>query len=145
MSSKLFEGVNVKMNSRDSALRRYYRRIHNYLPCKGRQKHEILAEIQENIRRYTEEHPEADFSQIETHFGPPQSIAAAYVDDMNTEELLRALYIRKQITTILIIAVLTIVTLWSCIVSLAYFEAHSTINGYGQSYITDLSTEPSTD
>lgn len=107
------------MNSRNSALRQYYRKIRNFLPCAGKLKKRILFEIQSNVNKYLENCPDADIQQIEGHFGSPQSIAAAYVDDMNTEELLQALCIRKKIITAIISCVMVILLIWGTVVSIS--------------------------
>lgn len=101
------------MKNRDSALRRYYRTVFNYLPCSRKLKNKILQEIKGNVTAYLEEHPQATISDIESHFGTPRSIAAAYVDDMNTEELIHALHIRKKVVTTIVSTLLTIVLLWA--------------------------------
>ena len=132
------------MNSRNSMLRHYYQTICSYLPCSGKLKKQILTEIRTNISKYLEEFPEAEFSQIEVRFGTPKSIAAAYVDDMDTQELLHALRIRRKITAILIAAVLVILAMWGAVVSAAYIDARQEEHGYSESYIVDLSTEPAT-
>lgn len=67
-----------------------------YLPCSRKLKSIILHEIKGKITSYREENPDADYPQIESHFGMPWTIAAAYVDDMNTEELIHTLHIRKK-------------------------------------------------
>lgn len=125
------------MNSRDSALRRYYRTIRSYLPCSGKLKKQILMEIRTNISHYLEEFPEAEFSQIEARFGSPQSIAAAYVDDMDTQELLHALRIRRKITTMLIAALLAIVTMWGTVVTAAYIDAQKQSDGYFEKIVIE--------
>lgn len=108
------------MNSRNSALRQYYRKIRNFLPCAGKLKKRILFEIQSNVNKYLENCPDADIQQVEGHFGSPQSIAAAYVDDMNTEELLQALCIRKKIISAIISCIMAILLMWSIAVTVAH-------------------------
>lgn len=101
------------MKNRDSALRRYYRTVFNYLPCSRKLKNKILQEIKGNVTAYLEEHPQATISDIESHFGTPRSIAAAYVDDMNTEELIHALHIRKKVVTTIVCTLLAVMLLWA--------------------------------
>lgn len=124
------------MKNRETDLRRYYRDIRSYLPCSRKQKRRILDEIRERVNIYLEECPEADYDQIEARFGTPQTIAAAYVDDMNTSELLTALGIRRKFVTAVIVGVLALSLIWGIAVSIAYVQAHSVWNGYLDSYIT---------
>lgn len=124
------------MKNREAALRRYYRTIRSYLPCTAKQKKRILDEIRERVNAYLEEYPEAGFAQIEARFGTPQTIAAAYVDDMDTPELLNVLRIRRKIVTAVASGVIAVILIWGIAVSVAYVEAHSQWNGYVENYIT---------
>ena len=108
------------MDNRNLTLRRYYRNIRNYLPCTGHLKKQILAEIQTNVNDYLENNSEADIQQIVSRFGSPQNIAAAYVNDMNTEELLQALYIRKRIVTAIICCIMAVLLIWGTAISVAH-------------------------
>lgn len=110
------------MNSRNSMLRHYFQNICSYLPCSGKLKKQILMEIRTNISNYLEEFPAAEFSQIEARFGTPQSIAAAYVADMDTEELLQAHNIRKKIVTTVISCVLIVLFMWGATVTAAFIN-----------------------
>lgn len=46
--------------------------------------------------------PETCDADLEMRFGTPQQVAAAYVDAMSTQELLKALRQRRRVLTILI-------------------------------------------
>lgn len=129
------------MNSRELALRRYYWTIRSYLPCSGKLKKQILMEIRANISHYLEEFPEAEFPQIEARFGTPQSIAAAYVDDLNTQELLVSLHIRRKILTIVLAGISIAALLWASAILVASHDHYRDMNGYGESYIVDSSAE----
>ncbi len=117
-------------NCDSAALRRYYRSIRDWLPCNGQQKRRILAEIRSSVASYLENHPEADFSQLEAHFGTPQQIASGYVEDLNTEETLRALRIRKKVFTVIAAGVLAALLIWGGAVAWAMIADSKTNSGY---------------
>lgn len=131
------------MGNRDSALRRYYRTVYKYLPCSRKLKHKILCEIKGNITAYLVENPDADYSQIESHFGTPRSIAAAYVDDMNTEELIHALHIRKKVVTAIVSTLLTVVLLWA--MGVTYIMVDLTVRLPGTVYMETEELEYNSD
>ena len=110
------------MTTLESALRQYYCEIRSYLPCSRKHKDRILNEIRTNILQYLEENPEVDFAGIQAHFGTPKTIAAAYVDDMDTEELLHALRVRKKIITTVVAAITTALLIWAAAVSIVYIQ-----------------------
>lgn len=104
------------MNSRDAALRRYYRRISSWLPCSRQQKKEILEKIKSNVFDYLEENPEADIRQIQAWFGEPEAIAAAYVDEMDTRTLLSGLRIRRNILRIVAATAALVLISWGTLI-----------------------------
>lgn len=130
------------MKQTNAELRRYYRQIRSYLPCARRLKNHIMDEIQSNVKGYLEENPEADFTQIQARFGAPQAIAAAYVDDMDTQELLKALHVRRKITTIVTACVLIILMMWGITVGAAYIHSYQNTLGHSEQSIVYISTEP---
>ena len=89
----------------------YCREVRSYLPCSFREKRRIIRQIQDNISLYLQDHPDADMQQIRAHFGTPNQIAAACVEDMETAVLLRSLRTRKKIVTAIAAGVLSIVIL----------------------------------
>ncbi len=93
-------------------LKAYYRQIRGWLPCGGRLRKQMMQEIKATVEGYRAERPEADFSALQAHFGTPQQIAAAFVDEMGTEELLRALRVRRRIMKIVFLFLLLILIIY---------------------------------
>ena len=69
-------------------IRRYCRAVGSYLPCSRRQKRQILRDLRQRLAEYCGEQPNG--VTLEENFGTPQQVAAGYVDDMDTMELLQA-------------------------------------------------------
>ena len=107
------------MSEQNRWLKKYYHSIKSWLPGSGKQNKLILATIQEDVSAYLSENPEAGASEIEQRFGSPRQIAAACVDEMDMEELLRHLRLRKKLrnaarTTVLcVLAVITLLAILS--------------------------------
>ncbi len=117
------------MTKNDPLLRRYYRSIRKWLPCGQKQKKQIMEQIQSDVQVYCEQNPTADFAQMQATFGEPQTIAAAYVENMDTAQLLKSLRIRKRIVTIVTITVAAILLTWAAIVTWSAHTAHTEIHG----------------
>lgn len=113
-----------------AALRRYQRQVRSYLPCSGKQKRRILTDIQERIGTFVDEHPDCTFAEIEAHFGTPQTIAAACLENMELTELLRTIRLRRRMVTIVVSAVMIAIALWAGCVTAAYNEHVADTNGY---------------
>ena len=118
------------MNSFDAALRRYRRQVRSYLPCSGKQKRRILRDIQERISAFVEEHPDCTFTQVEAHFGSPQTIAAACLESMDLKELLRTIRLRRRIVAVVVAAAFIVITLWAGCITVAYNEYIVDTDGY---------------
>lgn len=84
-------------------LKQYYRQIQSWLPCGGKIKRQMMASITANIEGYLAEHPQTDFAALQSHFGTPQQIATAFVDGIETEELLKTLRIRRKVLRAIIV------------------------------------------
>ena len=117
------------VDNRNVALKRYYRSIRNCLPSSRKLKAKVLAEIDSNINEYLRENPYADIASIEARFGAPEQIAIAYVDELETPELLKKFQIRKRILTIIIGAVAIILILWLGVVSWSAITEYYDSNG----------------
>ena len=94
-------------------LKTYYRQVATWLPCGGKLKKQLMANITTTVEGYRAEHPEADFSALQAHFGTPRQIAAAFVDEMETDELLNALRTRRRILKIVLICAAAVVAIWA--------------------------------
>jgi len=129
------------LGNRNVALKRYYRSIRNCLPSSHKLKAKVLAEIESNINAYLLENPSADIASIEARFGAPKQIAASYIDELETPELLKKFHIRKRILTIIISAVAIILVLWLGVVGWSaiteYYDSNGDITDSG---IVEIST-----
>lgn len=96
-------------------LKKYYRQIKDWLPCGGPLKRKLMGNITATIEGYIAEHPQADFTDLQTHFGTPQQIATAFVDEMDTQELLHSLRIRRRILRTVFFGIAAAVSIWGIV------------------------------
>lgn len=124
------------MKTREKELNKYLQNIRRELYCPGTAKRRILATVKENVATYLEENPAATFEEIQKHFGTPRQIAASYVEEMETPELMAKLRIRKRIITVICVAVGLAVLIWAVAVVIALVDSFNSTGGSGYSYIT---------
>ena len=108
----------------EKTIRRYCRAVGSYLPCARRQKRQLLRDLRQRLEEYRDEHP--DETSPEERFGTPQQVAAGYVDDMDTTELLQALRYRRRVITAVvsgILAALVVLTAALCMQLCDYHRA----------------------
>lgn len=123
------------MNRNDRELRKYYREVGSCLTGTDSQKRLLVAQIKEQVGTFLQEQPEADMAAIVRHFGTPQQIAQAYLEQMDTPELLGKLRIRKRIVTIVAVAAIVALAMWGIAVGWAMYDAHDSTNGYHETII----------
>jgi len=100
-------------------LRRYCRSVSSFLPCGRKQKKGILSQLRLDVAAFLGEHPEADMAAIRERFGTPQAVASAYVESMDTAQLLKGLRIRKRILAVVMAAVIFVLITWAGVVTWA--------------------------
>lgn len=127
------------MNKTDASLRRYLREVKSWLPCGGNLKRTILDKIRGTVMDYLTENPQGDYAALVARFGTPQQIAAAYVDELETPELLNSLRIRRQIVKIVSVTALVVIILWAGVVATSF--AYNIINDNGF-YVEELVEGP---
>lgn len=100
------------MKAEDWKLKSYYNKIRMQLLCSGRMKKRILSGLKEQIASYLEEEPNADMEMLQNHFGTPQQIAAASLEEMPAPEVLRKIRLRKKLIVIIGIVLLAAILIW---------------------------------
>ena len=118
-------------------VRNYYRQIAGWLPCGGTCKKKIMERIRVNVEGYLSESPDADLEEIQKRFGEPREIAAAYVSDMDTGELLRALRVRRRVLAVALTVVMFVAVSWGGYIAWSVYEAHKTFGGHTETVVID--------
>jgi len=120
-------------------LRQYYLSVRKLLPCGLKQKTAFIRRLEGSIAAYVSEYPDADFSQIERHFGTPQQIAASYIEEMDPQEISDKLKVRKRIFQIVASAVFLCALVWLALLAVAFLNELNSADGFysGVSIICD--------
>ena len=104
------------------SIKKYLRRVRSMLPCSRKMKKRTMEQIRKEVTLFLTDHPEADYNAVISHFGEPETIAAAYVESMGTAEILRKLHIRRRIVSAVAIVLAFVVITWATVVT---WEIHS--------------------
>ena len=118
------------MNILDKNIKKYLRQVRSLLPCNLREKKRMLSDLQGRIGDYLEANPDADFSAVEAHFGTPQQIATAFVDEMGTAELLLKLRVRKRVIRVTAAFMAAILLGIFTFYTVALIDFYNKTNGY---------------
>ena len=107
----------------NKSVKKYLRRVRGWLPCTRRMKNDIMARIEDSLLSWAQENPNCDYPDIEARFGKPEKIAADYVDNLGTAELLKNLHIKKKIVTVVTAVAVTIALIWAVSVAIVTVDA----------------------
>ena len=110
--------------------RRYRREVLALLPCTKRQKQKIISQFDASLSDYIESNPDVDFIDLEDHFGSPEAIAASYVENAGTADILQALRIRKRIVLTVSLAFAVLLISWAAVVTWSMVKFNNAVNGY---------------
>lgn len=89
-----------------------------------------MEQLQGSVQDYLDQNPGADTAQVRAHFGAPEAIAAAYVDELGTDTLLRDLRVRRKIVSIIAGVMAAALALWMGVVGWAIARELKSSNGH---------------
>lgn len=122
-------------------LRKYLRQIKAELLCPCKERKRILGNLKESISGYLEEHPEATIESVRAFFGSAQQIAASYVEELPTPELIQKLKLRRNILRCVVAivgaAALLCTALWIATIVTALISVHNSSDPYIETYIVE--------
>lgn len=110
--------------------RKYLRRVRRWLPCRRGMKGSIMARITARVEEWCQANPACTYPELEAHFGAPQQIAAAYIENVDSGELLRDLHIKRRVVNAVSVALVTAVLVWAIGVTVAVVD-HMMDTRYG--------------
>ena len=115
-------------------LRKYLRQVKAELLCPRKEQNRILGNLKESISGYLDEHPEATIESVRAFFGSAQQIAASYVEELPTPELIQKLKLRnrvlKSMIAVVCAAALTALLMWGIAILIALEKADNQSEPY---------------
>ena len=126
----------------NAQVRQYLREIRSCIPCHGKAKYEILRKIKGMIKDAVVDEPELSYEMLVERFGTPQQIAASYVDELDTPELLKKLRLRNMIFAVVCATAAIILAIWVGVVTTATLSHYNSMNGYFEEVITITEDNP---
>lgn len=126
------------MGNLDAALKRYYHSISKELPCPRKTRVKIMQQIQSSVNLFLEQNPDADFHDVQVHFGEPQTIALSYIEDQDAPELLRKMHIKRKVIAIVATTMALILAIWMSVAIWGVIDTNDRNNGH---IIVDIGEE----
>jgi hypothetical protein len=118
------------MNAQDKEIKDYYRQIERSLPGSAKAKKHIMDSIQQSVSNYLEEKPLTELAEIRSHFGTPQQIANAYVEQLDTEEVIKKFDIKKTAICVVCGTLLLGLLMWGIGLTITLIHERKSSDGY---------------
>lgn len=115
---------------------RYVRAVSGFLPCSGKVKKPLLDALRAQAEEYIE--GGGDAAALEQRFGMPQQVAAAWVDEMEMPELLKALRSRRRVVLTVLAGVIAALAVWLAVCMVSLRDYHQAVNGYVETAVTEV-------
>lgn len=112
---------------------RYVRAVSGFLPCSGKVKKPLLDALRAQAEEYIE--GGGDAAALEQHFGTPQQVAAAWVDEMDTSELLAELHIHRRIVMVVALVMAAALVIFTGVLVWQQYMIHKDLSGWNEEII----------
>lgn len=83
-----------------------------------------------SIRDYVSEGADVSYELLKARFGEPKQIAFTYVNELETDALVKELSNNKRIYTVAVVTASILVMLWVAYLGYCYSSYEKNINGY---------------
>ena len=111
-------------------LKLYFRDITRLLPGTARQKKQFIDTLRQSVSTYIQENSPASMQEVQTHFGTPQQITSAYLDEMSTSEVIKKIKVRKAVIRIICATVALALLMWGISLASALADEKDSADGY---------------
>ena len=112
------------------AVRKYCAGVGKCIPSARQEKRRMLYQIRRMCRGFIQEHPQGDYDALVARFGTPEQIAAACIEEMEPEDLMAGLRLRRRILRAVAIAMGAAVLVWMLAVGGALVNEVRHADGY---------------
>ena len=107
---------------------RYVRAVSGFLPCSGKVKKPLLDTLRAQAEEYIADG--GDAAALEQRFGTPQQVAAAWVDEMDTSELLAELHIHRRIVMVVALVLAAVLVIFTGVLVWQQYMIHKDLSGW---------------
>ena len=114
-------------------VRRYVRAVSGFLPCSGKVKKPLLDTLRAQAEEYRADG--GDAAALEQRLGTPQQVAAAWVDERDTSELLAELHIHRRIVMVVALVLAAVLVIFTGVLVWQQYMIHKDLSGWNEEII----------
>lgn len=118
------------MKSRNKIVRQYLRQVRKAVPCSGKERRQLVQQLEESVAQYVSEHGAETVDDISREFGSPGEIWEAFLQNKDAAYIQRQLALKNRICRIVIVMAAVLVIIVAILGTLRLIDWYQFTHGY---------------
>lgn len=118
------------MKSRNKIVRQYLRQVRKAVPCSGKERRQLVEQLEESVAQYVSEHGAETVDDISREFGSPGEIWEAFLQNKDAAYIQRQLALKNRICRIAIVMAAVLVIIVAILGTLRFIDGYQFRHGY---------------
>ena len=118
------------MKSRNKIVRQYLRQVRKAVPCSGKERRQLVEQLEESVAQYVSEHGAETVDDISREFGSPGEIWEAFLQNKDAAYIQRQLALKNRVCRIVIVMAAVLVIIVAILGTLRFIDGYQFRHGY---------------
>lgn len=118
------------MKSRNKIVRQYLRQVRKAVPCSGKERRQLVQQLEESVAQYVSEHGAETVDDISREFGSPGEIWEAFLQNKDAAYVQRQLALKNRVCRIAIVMAAVLVIIVAILGTLRFIDGYQFRHGY---------------
>ena len=118
------------MKSRNKIVRQYLRQVRKAVPCSGKERRQLVEQLEESVAQYVSEHGAETVDDISREFGSPGEIWEAFLQNKDAAYIQRQLALKNRVCRIVISMAAVLVIIVAILGTLRFIDGYQFRHGY---------------
>lgn len=118
------------MKSKNKIVRQYLRQVRKAVPCSGKERRQLVEQLEESVAQYVSEHGAETVDDISREFGSPGEIWEAFLQNKDAAYIQRQLALKNRICRIAIVMAAVLVIIVAILGTLRFIDGYQFRHGY---------------
>lgn len=118
------------MKSKNKIVRQYLRQVRKAVPCSGKERRQLVEQLEESVAQYVSEHGAETVDDISREFGSPGEIWEAFLQNKDAAYIQRQLALKNRVCRIVIGMAAVLVIIVAILGTLRFIDGYQFRHGY---------------
>ena len=118
------------MKSKNKIVRQYLRQVRKAVPCSGKERRQLVQQLEESVAQYVSEHGAETVDDISREFGSPGEIWEAFLQNKDAAYIQRQLALKNRVCRIVIVMAAVLVIIVAILGTLRLIDWYQFTHGY---------------